>query len=394
MDFDSPAPTSQLEEAEELSGSLEGGNKEQKLMKSVLENDKEQIDDGKLINDSLNQGISSFTPDILFQQLVKNYSLARKIYGESLLRLATGYNPDYLKRNIGIPEFRKELQQRIQQQYEDLRHEGYVSKDGSFTDHGLQLASLVLYTEELDNLVSHGLLGEKINKKRAIYGAKEETRQFRKGDRYRDIALKRSVKKAIRRGHKTIGHEDLSAFERESKGKAHIVYAIDASGSMKGKKLEASKKAGIALAYKAIAEKDKVGLIVFGADVKESIEPTDDFMRLLKSITRTTASRETDLASTIRKSVELFPPENLTKHLILITDALPTKGDQPERETLEEVAKARSAGITVSLIGIKLDEKGQELGQGITTLGEGRFSVITDTDDADRIVLQDYYSAV
>ena len=33
---------------------------------------------------------------------------------------------------------------------------------------------------------------------------------------------------------------------------------------MKGPKIGACKRAGIALAYKAIEEKDKVGLIVFG----------------------------------------------------------------------------------------------------------------------------------
>ena len=83
-------------------------------MHSVLENDKETIEKGKLISDSINQGMSSFTPDLMYQQLIKNYSMAEHIFGPYLLKLATGYNPDYIKKNINIPDLQKELQFRIQ----------------------------------------------------------------------------------------------------------------------------------------------------------------------------------------------------------------------------------------------------------------------------------------
>ena len=68
------------EEAEELSGKLGLQNIDEKLMHSVLENDKETIDNGKLINDSLNQGFSAFSPDLMFEQLVQNYKMAKQIY--------------------------------------------------------------------------------------------------------------------------------------------------------------------------------------------------------------------------------------------------------------------------------------------------------------------------
>ena len=43
------------EELEELEGQLAKQDEEDKLMNSVLENDKETIDDGLLINESLNK---------------------------------------------------------------------------------------------------------------------------------------------------------------------------------------------------------------------------------------------------------------------------------------------------------------------------------------------------
>jgi len=392
--FDSQQEIKEKDEIEELSGKLSFQKEENKLMHSVLENDKDTIDKGKLIRDSINQGFDSFTPDLMYQQLVKNYSLAKHIYGPSLLKLATGYDPDYIKKNINIPEFQKELRFRIEKNIEKLKEEGLLNKDDSINDKGIELASLVTYFEELDKLIPTGILGQKIHKKVFAYGSKEDVRDYKKSDRYRDIAIKKSAKLAIRRGHKNLHKKDLRVYERQSKGQSYIVYALDASGSMKGAKIDACKRAGIALAYKAIDEKDKVGLIVFGSEIKTVIPPTWDFFFLIKSITAAKASKETDLVATLKKAIELFPNENITKHLILITDALPTTGKNPEKETLQEVSIARNNGITISLIGINLNEKGEKLAEKIIELGEGRLYSIKNLENIDKVVLEDYYAAV
>ena len=384
----------EFSKAEELSGKLTFQQLEDKFMHSVLENDKKTIDSGKLISDAINQGMSSFSPDLMFEQLVKSYTIAKHVYGESIIRLVSGYEPDYVKKNIGIPEFQRELKENIQQKIDELKQEGMLNRDDSLSEKGIELASLVLYFEELDKIVPKGIVGEKISKKSFIYGEKEDSRIYKKGDRYRDIALKKSVKLAIRRGHANFDSKDLQVFEKQSKGKTYVIYALDASGSMKGKKIEACKKAGIALAYKAISERDKVGLIVFGSEVKEFVEPTSDFTLLLKEITKIKASKETDIISTLQKAIELFPNERITKHLILMTDALPTIGNEPEKLTLEETSIARSKGITISIIGINLNEKGKMLAEKIAEIGQGRLYVIRNLENIDKIVLEDYYSTI
>jgi len=141
------------EEIEELTGKLSSQQVENKLMHSVLENDKETIEKGKLISDSINQGLNSFTPDLIYQQLVKNYSMAKHIFGPSLLKLATGYNPDYIKKNINIPEFQRELRFRIEKNIEKLKEENLLEKDNEISEKGIELASLVMYFEELDKLI-------------------------------------------------------------------------------------------------------------------------------------------------------------------------------------------------------------------------------------------------
>ncbi len=328
-----------------------------KIIKDVFSNKKNITEDGKLIRDSINQGVN-FNPDLIFEQLVKNYSLAEKIYGKSIIRKLANYNPNYIEKNVSIPEFQKELKKIIDNNVEKLKEKKLLNEDNSISEKGLELASLILYKDELDNIMPRGILGEKIHKKHFIYGDKQDIKAYKKQDRYRDIAIKKSVKLAIRRKHKSIKKNDLKSFERQSKGSINIIYALDASGSMKGDKIDTCKKAGIALAYKAIDEKDKVGLMVFSSEIKTSIAPTNDFITLLKEITKIRALKETNISLTIKKSIELFPATDSTKHLILITDAMPTIDKE---DTLEAASLARSNNITISLVGVKLNDKAKAL---------------------------------
>ncbi len=359
-------------------------------MHTVLENDKDALDKGSMLKDAINYGVNMFTPDLIFENLVKDYSMAEKLYGPTLIRVISGYDPSYIERNINIPEFQRELKKQIKQGIEALKKEDLLNKDGELTEQATELASLSLYIEELDNITPKGSFGERIHKKTYIYGAKAEDRNYKKGDRYKDLALKKSVKLAIRRNRKELRTEDLRVYERESKGLTYIIYGMDISGSMRGKKINMSKKAGVALAYKAIDNKDKVGLVIFNDEVRDDISPTIDFSKILKTITTARASKETNIVQCLKKAIELFPGEDVTKHLILLTDALPTKGKQPEKETLEHVATANAHGITVSLIGINLDKRGKELAKRIIEIGQGRLYVVNNIEELDKVVLEEY----
>ena len=80
-----------------------------RLMHSVVENDKQTIDEGKLLADSISQGLGSFTPDLIFEKLVKDYKEAKRIYGDVILRELTGYDPSFIEKNLPLPEFKKIL---------------------------------------------------------------------------------------------------------------------------------------------------------------------------------------------------------------------------------------------------------------------------------------------
>ncbi|MBI3051323.1 VWA domain-containing protein [Candidatus Woesearchaeota archaeon] len=384
-------PLAGWEQIGEYSGRLAPGA-DKGLMRAVLENDKGTVEEGKLIADAINQGVQSFTASKLFEQLVKNYSVAQQVFGESIIRRITGYEPGEVRKNIRLPEFQRELLRRIEERVDRLREDRLIDREGNLTERAADLAGLILYTEELDNLLPEGITGERKQRKEQPYGIRDEERNFQK-ERYSDIAIRKTLKRAIMRRHEEISIKDLMSFKRKGRGRKSVIYAIDASGSMKGEKLGKCKKAGIALAYKAIDEKDDVGLIVFGTGIKSAIRPTQDFPTLLREITRARAAAQTDLAGTIHEASMQFEGIKGTRHLLLITDGLPTKGESPEKDTLEAASAVSASGVTISIIGIELDQRGRALAEKIVEVGRGRLFIVRDLKEIDKLVLLDYYEA-
>ena len=377
------------DEVEKLDGSLERSkDKEEKLAKTVIEDD-EANSDGKLLNEAIDRGIS-FNSEMMFNNLVSSYKNVRELYGETFIRELTGYDSKYLDRNSKIPEFQRKIKDLINKKIDEMKKGKLIDRQGNPTDSGIKLASISLCVEELDKITPKDIMGDKVQEKVSHYGPKYHGEDsVLKKPSYRDIEMKRTVKTALRRGHRKIEKEDLKFVGRKSKGSIYVIYGLDVSGSMKGPKLNVAKKSGVALAYKATTQNDKVGMVAFNSKIVRALEPVSDFNLFLDNIIDLTASRETNIVHAIEKSIEMFPSGEATKHLILLTDAVPTVGAADE--TIAAVMKAKSVNITISIVGIKLTE-GIELAQSIVEVSEGRLYVVKNLEDAESIILEDYYS--
>ncbi len=381
------------DEAEELSGKLRKDNRDDKLLHSKVPIDKDKIDKGKLLKDAINNNISSFSPDSSFEHLVNNYHTAKKLTGETMIRELTGYDPSFVDKNINIPEFKRELKERVKKSVEELKKKGLLDKDGFITEDGYEFASLSLLSEELDRLEGKGLLGENDSKEKSSLGGVVDYRPYRNSDSYRDLSVRQSIKKALRRGKTSISLNEFVSCDRESKGSLEIVYVIDNSGSMKGQKIGMAKKAGVALMYKAINNKDSVGLVVFGSSLSKKIPPCKDFQSLLRELNVIKTSGETDISVGIESASKLFSSSAKTKHIILLTDAVQTLGKKPEREVLKQVSSSFNQGITLSVVGISLNKQGEALAKKIVDLSQGSLFKASKIEDLDQIILEDYYRA-
>jgi len=366
----------------------------QVVMGSIDEIDAEEqetdleLEAGRTASSAFSHSVMMFQPDMMYENMVKDYKLAKNIYGERIIRQVTGQDLETVEKNIKLPEYKRELKKQINDNINKLKEEGILDNEYSLTEKAAKLAALALYVDELEKLYPRGL-GEKELEKLSNIGETKYMRQYAKGDRFRDISISRTVKTAVRRQHAHLDVKDIRVAAKTEKGRIYVVYALDASGSMKGDKIDSCKKAGIALSYKAIDARDYVGLMVFGKDVKHRTAPTRDFQNLLQTIATIRAESQTDIAKTIRESIELYPRDDVTKHLVLITDAMPTYGDDPEKDTIEAAELARRNGITISIVGISL--KKTELAEKIVKIGDGKLYVAGDTKDIDTLVLQDYY---
>lgn len=355
---------------------------------------------GQAMNDAMNNDVSSFIPDLMSENIVKNYSNAENIYGPKIIKYLSGYSSDYTKRNINIPEFQKELRKNIKQNIENLKKDKVLNKNYQITKHGKNLSiasTLFIQMKKLDQFMKADIRGKYTHKYKSTSRGDEkfDVRNFRKGDIFKDLALKASIKSAIRRGHKKLNIQDLKSYERKSKANATIIFAIDASSSMRGVKIEAAKKAGISLAYKTIYDNNKLGLIEFSDTINNSMV-TKDFGQALNFIQKIKIRSQTDLGKAIMHSINMFPQDSDLKHLMILSDILTTKSEdsKPEEFALNAAATAKANNISVSLIIIdnknKDEDKIMEFASQIIEVSGGKIYKINNLDDLDTLVLSDY----
>lgn len=382
------------EQGDQIDGHLSNSlDDKDRLAHSVLEADKDNIDDGVLVEEAFNQNIGSFLPDVMFKELVSDYKNAKKLFGETLIRELSGYDPRFIDKNAKIPEFQRELQKKLKDKADELQDKGMIGASGKFSPDALNAAALFLIQEEfVHSNNGFSQLGEPVHKSRDNSGERSTLRNFKKQDPYRDIAVRQSVNKAIRRGHKKLEVSDLKAYDREACQKINIIYALDTSGSMKGEKIRLAKRSGVALAHRAIRDGNSVGLVLFGSDIEKKVPLTKDFFSFVKPLALSTPGQETDIALAIRQAVILLEHATGIKHIVLLTDGLHTTSNDATGAVLNEVAKAVSQDITISLVGIALDDIGEKLATTIVDHSKGHLYSVSSPDEVAGVVIADYRS--
>lgn len=388
---DESVQVQRMQQGEQLDGSLETNPEEKRLAHTVLDIDTDVIKEGMLVQEAFNRSLNSFLPDMLFNELVNNYKNAKQLYGETIIRELTGYDSRYVDKNIKIPEFQRELQKRLKDRAEELHEQGILKKGGRFTQEALVAAALFLIDEEFKQ--SHNAqstFGEEVHKTAQQQGERSDVRPYRKEDVYKDIAIRESVSRAIKRGRGKLEQEDLHAFDREARQQVNIVYALDISGSMKGEKIRLAKKAGVSLAHRAIKDSNAVGLVLFGHKIQTRVALTKDFYTFVSPLATCMPSNETDIALALQEATQLLSDARGIKHIVVLTDGLHTTSKDPERVVLEQASETAAQEITISVVGVNLDDIGLALARKMVDVGRGRLYAVKDLEDVGGVVIADY----
>lgn len=380
-------------EGDQLDGNMKSDLDDEHLAHSVVDVDTDDIDEGMLVDAAFNNNRGTFMPDMMFKDMVRNFKNAEKLYGKTFIRQVSGYDPRYIQNNIKVPEFQKELQKNMETKAKQLQDKGLMKKSGKFTDQALLTAALFLIEEEFEKTEGKlSNIGEQIHFSAEVMGEKSDTRPYKKGDSFRDVSMKKTLAKAVRRGRKHIIPEDLESHQREARQQLNVVYAMDTSGSMKGEKLSLAKKAGVALANRAIRDRNKVGLVLFDQELNEKTPLTSDLLTLVRPLVDVVPGYETDIALAIHESVALLRGAKGIKHIVLITDGVHTTTKRGKKAVIGQVLEAAAHDISISIVGIRLDEEGMELAREIVDASNGKLMAANQADELGGLVIADYMS--
>jgi Mg-chelatase subunit ChlD len=173
--------------------------------------------------------------------------------------------------------------------------------------------------------------------------------------------------------------------QREPRTRIEIILLLDISGTMlEGDKLLHAKKAASSLALMSSKYGDRMGVVTFSNKAQKVLRLTDDPNIITKKILDQfvlNRGDETNIGEALRIARYMMMREgssSATKHLILISDGVPTAPHlptmSPEEFALKEAVEVIRKKITISAICICTEEDSvePEFVRKITKIGHGR----------------------
>ena len=236
---------------------------------------------------------------------------------------------------------------------------------------------------------------------------KSDVRRYRTGDVFRDISVRHSLRRVMRKGKtlEDINQSDLRSFEKKPSHQLDIAICVDVSASMKEHaKLRYAKLAVAELARAALDKHDRVGIVAFSNLGQVVVSPTDKLSPILEAAMTMKAEQYTNIGNGLicARRMLLKGKNSNPKYIILITDGQPnaaliqdqdnalhhtrvaaysreTSMERKEQigiqHTLNEAAKASRKNIKISVVFISEggEAPGEKLAREVARIGHGRF---------------------
>ncbi|XP_050979364.1 uncharacterized protein LOC127173492 [Labeo rohita] len=179
----------------------------------------------------------------------------------------------------------------------------------------------------------------------------------------------------------------------------NVVFIIDQSGSMRGKKIEQTRLAMLRI-LSDIAEDDRFGLITFSGHIEtwkpELLKATKGNVEEAKAFVKGITSRgSTDINAAVLKAVDMikqYPQEGSASILILLTDGDPTTGETNPVKIQKNVKEAIGGKFPLYSLGFGFDVSFEFLNK-LSLENKGVARRIYEDSDAD-LQLQGFYEEV
>ncbi len=209
------------------------------------------------------------------------------------------------------------------------------------------------------------------------------TRSWRCGDRYRDISLKDTIRKALRNRHRELCRDDIQVVTRDIRARMDIVLCLDLSGTMSQlDKLWYAKESAIALSLASSMYGDRVGIVTFSNLASVVSDLTTHAYRLTERILELDLHENafTNIGYALATARVLFGRHSRSRgqqHIILVSDGDATAPHpSPATYATRQAARCVRKGITISCICINEENADPHLMRAIARIGRGRITVI------------------
>jgi len=267
---------------------------------------------------------AEFTKELMdFQeQQYKGKTRLKNLHAEFIRKQKQGHavDPEDLDYNL------------LEKKMYDLETEGMLKFDEIGDGYQLQSSAIIFL---LKNILKKDFSKTVKSTKKETASEKSSVRKYMKGDTYRMMSPRHTLRRIIRKG-KTIDEisvNDIRCFEKVSITGKDIAVCIDVSESMKeGLKLCYAKLAAAGVAKTAAANKDRVCLVSFSNTAETVCSLSMDLHKISQALLGIQTGKYTNAADAVKTARSLLKKGNATnqKQIIMISDGLPNISPEEE----------------------------------------------------------------
>jgi Ca-activated chloride channel family protein len=180
---------------------------------------------------------------------------------------------------------------------------------------------------------------------------------------------------------------------REGRKPAHLVFAVDASGSMDRPDRMPLVKEALGLLVSELADRDIVSVVAYGtrALVLAEAVPAARRSDLVSLVDSLACSGSTNLAEGVRAAYAIAHRNFVTNgvnRVILCSDGIANVGAVKAEELLDQVRAYREQGVTFTSAGFGAGAYDDELLERLANSGDGNYVFIDSPEEARRVFVE------
>lgn len=208
-------------------------------------------------------------------------------------------------------------------------------------------------------------------------------RPFALGDCYRDLALRETLRQAIRHRHTEVQRKDIQILQKEKRVRVDVILCIDVSGTMAQlEKYWLSKRIAMQLGVTYLNHGDQVGVVAFSNDAIRISKLTNNRHHLAKNIldleislnSFTNLGAGLDLAG---RTLSYGGGKSGGRQVIVISDGEVTAPrENPEQFVIKQALSLRRQGILITAVCLNEQNANPQVMRKVAKVGGGRFYLL------------------